>query len=1198
MYKYIENAIENYNENSSHGLLLKHIPKNSRVLEFGCGKGVFASYITETLGCTVTGVDISEEAIEFAEAHIDTAIVADLESKGWQKLIPQKDYDVILCADLLEHLSSPERFLVQAGKLLAEDGKILFSVPNLAHADVLVNLFSGRFNYTDIGLLDTTHIHFFAKDNILQMFSNAGLELYDLTGTTAPMGGTEQAFPEAAESTKRAVLCADYNNVYQFVGAAYKKDYAKKNGITFNDTLPKNIISTAKVYFDRGNGLSETDTAVFPIQGGITKLEIEIPKGTKQIRFDPTDSGTFIATDISFKAGKKELVPHATACIEQFGNCIIYTDDPQYYITLEDTVKTVTVEFTVLSLLITDSQLTLIRDAASAHSRSTIDRLQGELSAKETSIGLLQGSIGQLQGEIGLKNRSIQELTQQSELLAKDTERLNQQISSLSQQLSELNASYAKSCEELTEMVAKNIDLVNSVTSYQQTTEKNQKQIRELNTEKDKLTQTLEAQKKSIRQLEEDLKKAIQTYNEAHHKNQMCMEQIADLTDDRDRHAQALAEERANAARLQVVIETYQLHYNAAIEQRDALQAHARNLEEMYQNISTSASWKITKPVRATLDLIKKILKKILPVSLIKRGFRCYRENGLRYTLRRIKEKRKARKAAKRTVYGPEELEMQRKTVFPKKIKFSILVPLYNTPLQFLEEMIDSVKNQTYANWELCLADGSDKDLNLAKEVKRIAKGDSRIRYKKLAKNFGISENTNACIKMATGDYIALFDHDDLLHPAALYEVMRAICEKDADFIYTDENTFSQTPADAYCPHHKPDFAPDLLRSYNYICHFTVFSKTLLKKIGGGFRKEFDGSQDYDIILRLTEQAQNIVHIPQILYYWRAHRNSVASDISAKPYTLDAARRALAEHLERVGLKGTVTDSRIPSTYRIQYELTEEPLVSLIIPNMDHIDVLDQCIQSVEKRSTYRNFEILIVENNSRKDETFAYYDKITKEYDNIRVVRWAYEFNYSKINNFALKSAKGKYVVLLNNDIEILTPSWIEEMLMFVQRDDVGAAGIMLYYPDDTVQHAGVILGIGGVAGHSHKYFPRGDYGYMSRMTLAQNLSAVTAACMMIKTSVLEEVGGLDETLAVAFNDVDLCMKIREAGHLIVWTPYAEAYHYESKSRGLEDTPEKQKRFQKEVYTFMDKWGDVLAKGDPYYNPNLTLEHENFSLK
>lgn len=653
---------------------------------------------------------------------------------------------------------------------------------------------------------------------------------------------------------------------------------------------------------------------------------------------------------------------------------------------------------------------------------------------------------------------------------------------------------------------------------------------------------------------------------------------------------------------LEAELAHYKEHYHAAIGQREALKIQLAEVQNAYSAISNAFFWKITKPFRVCLDALKRIFGKVAFFRLMGKGLRCLHQNGWRYTWRKVKNKLTHRQEYTELTNTPlfteEELEAQRTEVFPRSIKFSIVVPLYNTPEKFLHEMIRSVIDQTYADWELCMADGSDEAHgNVERICRQYMRKDLRIKYQRLEENLGISGNTNACLEMATGDYIGLFDHDDLLHPAALHEVMRAICEQDADFIYTDENTFHEKPEDAFCPHFKPDYAPDTLRSYNYICHFTVFSSELLDEVGN-FRREFDGSQDYDMVLRLTEKASKIVHIPEILYFWRAHSGSTAGDISAKPYTMDAARRALGEHLDRVGLVGEVEDSSIPSTYRIKYTISGCPKVSIVIPNMDHADTLRTCISSILEKTTYENFEIVIIENNSRKEETFAYYDELKTD-PRIQIVTWEGKFNYSAINNFGVReAATGEYILLLNNDIEVITPDWLQEMLMFAQRSDVGAVGAMLYYPDDTIQHAGVILGIGGVAGHAHKYFPRGDFGYMSRATIAQDLSVVTAACVMLPRTVWDEVGGLDETFEVAFNDVDLCMRIRKAGYLIVWTPYAELYHYESKSRGAEDTPEKKKRFEGEVRRFQARWKSELAAGDPYYNPNLTLVREDFSVK
>lgn len=615
-------------------------------------------------------------------------------------------------------------------------------------------------------------------------------------------------------------------------------------------------------------------------------------------------------------------------------------------------------------------------------------------------------------------------------------------------------------------------------------------------------------------------------------------------------------------------------------------------------NSPENPSKKAVSPLRRITALIKRLA--------IGRTLVYLKKNGLRATVYRVLkgagpmpvDKRKFKKIAEGYYISAQRREQEENAQFPKDIKFSVLVPLYNTPDSFLKAMIESVQAQTYKNWELCLADGSDKEHSFVGEIcKKYAGKDERIKYEKLEKNLGISENTNACIRMATGEYIALFDHDDLLHPSALYEVMRAICEHGADFIYTDENTFSEKPRDAYNPHFKPDFSPDTLRSYNYICHLSVFSRELLDSVGY-FRSEYDGSQDYDLILRLTEKAKKVFHIRKILYYWRAHKNSVAQDVGAKPYTVTAAKKALAAHLERCGLKGEVLDSSVPTTYHIKYEIDGNPLISVIIPNKDHTDDLDICLKSLYEKSSYKNFEVIIVENNSTEKETFEYYEAIAQKHGNIKIVKWEGNFNYSAINNFGVNYAKGEFILLLNNDVEIINGSCLEEMLMFAQRKDVGAVGAKLYYSDDTVQHAGVILGLGGTAGHAHKHFGRSHPGYMARASIAQNLSACTAACLMMRRDVFDEVGGLDESFEVAFNDVDLCMKIRKKGYLVVFTPYAELYHYESKSRGNDSTPEKLERFRGEIDRFKEKWQKQLDDGDPYYNPNLTLTRDDFSLK
>ena len=616
---------------------------------------------------------------------------------------------------------------------------------------------------------------------------------------------------------------------------------------------------------------------------------------------------------------------------------------------------------------------------------------------------------------------------------------------------------------------------------------------------------------------------------------------------------------------------------------------------DLYRGVISSGWWKITTPFRKLQD----VLKRIPVIKYFGKALAVLIKYGPKALWQAVKNKRHVQKSGADFKISTKRREEESNTRFENEVKISVVVPLYNTPIKYLNEMIASVVGQTYSNWELCLADGSDAEHpEVGETVLALAAKDPRIVYRKLEKNLGISENTNAALDVATGDYISLFDHDDLLHPSALFMVVKTINEQKADFVYTDEVTFiNDSVKNTINLHYKPDFSIDTLRSHNYICHLTTFKRSLLD-VAGRFRKECDGSQDYDIILRLTEKAEKIVHIPEILYYWRGHKNSTAQDINSKPYIINAAHRALEDHLERVGLKGRVLDAQIPSTYRIEYEIEGEPLVSIVIANKDSYDILSTCLNSIFERSTYKNYEIIIVENNSVDKETFEYYDFLKNAYHNVKIVNWEGKFNYSAINNLGVEHSSGEYVVLLNNDVEVIDNDWIEQMLMHAQRKDVGAVGAMLYFPDNTIQHAGVILGVGGVAGHSHKYFPRGTCGYMSRGAIIQNYSAVTFACVMIPRAVFDEVGGIDESFEVAFNDVDMCMRIRATDRLIVFTPYCQLYHYESKSRGSEDTPEKVTRFNSEIDRFKARWGKELEAGDPYYNKHLTLHYEDFSFR
>lgn len=542
-----------------------------------------------------------------------------------------------------------------------------------------------------------------------------------------------------------------------------------------------------------------------------------------------------------------------------------------------------------------------------------------------------------------------------------------------------------------------------------------------------------------------------------------------------------------------------------------------------------------------------------------------------------------------------EELQRQRDTEFEYEPLISILVPVYNTPEEFLKQMIQSVRKQTYGKWELCIANANPANETVAEILRISSTKDERIKVKDVPENEGIAQNTNAALASATGDYIGLLDHDDLLTPDALYEVVKMINENDRpQVLYSDEDKITMDLSEHFQPHMKPDYNKDLLRSNNYITHFFVAERMLVEEVGGE-DGEYNGAQDYDLILKCTERAKGIAHIPRILYHWRVHKASTADNPASKMYAFDAGKRAIEDHLKRCGEIGKVSHEKDLGFYRVKYQVQGSPLISIIIPNKDQVESLDKCLRSIEK-SSYKNYEIIIVENNSTEDETFAYYKKI--ESDKIRIVYWSDEFNYSAINNFGVKHARGDYLLLLNNDVEVIATDWLEELTANCQRKDVGIVGARLYYPDDTIQHAGIVIGIGGVAGALFVGMPRMFTGYLHKAAIQQDLSAVTAACMMVKRSVYEELGGLEEELKVAFNDVDFCLRAREKGYLVVYDPNVELYHFESKSRGTEDSKEKIRRFQNEIEYMRSHWLELLKKGDPMYNPNLTLTKWDYSLR
>lgn len=520
----------------------------------------------------------------------------------------------------------------------------------------------------------------------------------------------------------------------------------------------------------------------------------------------------------------------------------------------------------------------------------------------------------------------------------------------------------------------------------------------------------------------------------------------------------------------------------------------------------------------------------------------------------------------------------------------SILIPVYNIEQKYLFACVDSILNQTYENFEICIVDDASTKEETINSLKLLEEKDSRIKIKYRKKNGHISATTNDALAMAKGEFVGLVDDDDLLAPNALYEVVKVLNEnKKLDFIYSDEDKIDEKGVKRCYPHFKPDFSPDTLMGGNYICHFSVIRTSIVKKVGG-FEVGLEGAQDHDLFLKISEVTDKFYHIPKILYHWRMIPGSTAAVPGNKSYAYDRGRTAVENALKRRKLNGTVTQNN-GGHYFVDYQLKNEPLISIIIPTKDYSDTLEKCLVSIYEKTTYKNYEVIVVNNNSVEEKTFKLFDTYKNKYSNFKVIDANMEFNYSKINNLAVKEAKGEYIVLLNNDTEVITPEWLEKMVGYASLEHIGAVGVKLLYFDDTVQHGGVVLGICGIARHAYVNQSRDNPGNYGRLLVPYNYSAVTAACLMVKKSKFESVGGLEEELAVNFNDVDFNLKLLKKGYYNILLPHVLLYHYESKSRGFDTTLKKQTRSLKECEYMYKHWGQELLN-DKMYNPNFSKSY------
>lgn len=1078
--------------NDSHMALARRIKPGESILELGCSSGYLSRFLTQDLGCRVVGVDIDAQALQQAKAVCHKAIVADLDQNSWFKEIQGEVFDTILCADVLEHLKSPATLLKQLKAYLSPNGRVLASIPNIAHASIRLELLQGHFDYESLGILDDTHLHFYTLDGCVAMLMQAGYLCHDVAYSIHDL---------ADEVIDECVQRLGLNNSAQFRQLLHKPDASAfqfiLEAIPAAEELlrhkppmlsPKPLVSSGAFYSLK--------------QEQIDNLEKQVQVQTQE---------------------REALKREYDAIVEHNRNHVKHSK------ALEEKVIALERE----------------RDAERVHNKNheqSILAFEKRVIAieRERDAERLHNKNHQL--NIRALEEKVQALQQE-----RDAEKVHNQ-----NHLKNIQAFEAK------------------VTALEQ--ERDAEKIHNLNHQ-----QNIAAWVQTGRVLDEGLFDLTFRLDALTVEKQALLAQMQQL---QEHYGQVIADREQQLA----TMTGHTLH----------LQAEIARLEGVLQRVHSKVSYRAVRMIKDAPKILTGARKADVPLEMAQQLTVTGSENEEAYNVHDY--------TAWLQRYGDRSTDLQRYAkeclTWTTGPKIAIVMPVYNPTKHCLVEAIESVINQVYPHWELCIADDASTESYVPELLQHYARLDQRIKMMRRSENGHISRASNDALQLVQADFVALMDHDDLLTPDALYWVAKTIdAHPSVELIYSDEDKITAA-GQRYGAYFKPDWNPELLLSHNFICHLGVYRTLKLRQLGG-FDPEFDGAQDYDLALRYvaTLNAEQIKHIPRILYHWRAIEGSTANGIHEKPYAEPLICKAVQKALAAKGVQAEVSaHGRLAGALQVHYALPAElPLVSIIIPTRNGFSLLKRCVESLLTHTDYRNFEIIIVDNGS--DDWIAQrYLAYLQTDARVRIIHDDSPFNYAALNNKAVAQAKGEFIALLNNDLEVINEDWLSEMVGIAQHPEVGAVGAKLYYPNDTIQHAGVIVGLGGVAGHSHKHFPRDNAGYCGRLLLTQNLSAVTAACLVVRKAVFNQIGGFDEiNLKVAFNDVDLCLRIQEAGYWNVWTPYAELYHYESATRGYEDTPEKQARFSSEVEYMKKRWGTSLL-WDPAYNPNLTLDREDFS--
>ena len=1193
--------------NDSHMGLARRINAGERILELGCSSGYLSRFLKQDLGCSVVGVDIDSDALKEAAAFCDKAIVADLDDSAWLEKIAHDKFDTILCADVLEHLKNPAMVLANLKPFLKPSGRVLASIPNVAHASVRLELLQGHFDYERLGILDDTHLHFYTLDGCVSMLMQAGFLCRDVAYSIHDIAdevidGCLQTVGMQISAQGRQRFHAPDATAFQFIIEAFPVAEAllKHKPPVLS---PKPLVSSGAFYNHKQEIIEglETQLELLEKDRNIFRNERDALLVHTKNHLDNIDAlkSQLLARERERDAEKIHNKNHEDN-IKAFERKALALERELSAERIHNKNHEISIKEFELKVAVLEQQ----RNAEKVHNTNHLKSIQ----AFEQKVVALE------------KERDAERVHNQNHV--KNSQAFEIKVAALEQVVDRLK-------NERDAEKVHNVNHLKSIQAFEQKVvalEKERDAEKVHNQNHVKNSQAFEIKVAALEQSVDILKKerdAEKVHNANHLKSIQAFEQkVIALEKERDaekvhnqNHVHAIAEWVKTARildeklfELTLQVETLTLanqhisatvgHSNAEI---DALQAHAHHvrgevarLEGVLQRVHQKASYRTIRFIKDSPQTLARTFKRTKRVSLpesvspIETAV-VEQYNGHDYT-------------AWLARYGDisHDLLNYQATLktWKNTPKIAILMPTYNPTQACLEAAIESVLAQVYPFWELCIADDASSEPHVKSVIQRYAAADKRIKTVFRTENGHISIASNSALKLVSADYVALMDHDDALTPDALYWVAKTINDyPEVQLIYSDEDKLN-SHGERYGAYFKPDWNPELFMSHNFICHLGVYKTAKIRELGG-FDPAFDGAQDYNLALRYvaTISDHDIKHIPRILYHWRATPGSTANGIHEKPYAEPLIRKAVEHALAAKGVAAEVTaHALLPGALRVRYTLPKRlPLVSIVIPTRNGFSLLKRCVESILTKTDYANIEIIIIDNGS-DDWIVQRYLAYLEADQRITVLRDDSPFNYAALNNKAVALAKGELVALLNNDLEVINDDWLSEMVSYALQPGVGAVGAKLYYPNDLIQHAGVIVGLGGVAGHSHKHFPRDNPGYCGRLFLTQNLSAVTAACLVLKKSVFDQVGGFDAVhLSVAFNDVDLCLRIQEAGFWNVWTPYAELYHYESATRGYEDTPEKQARFTSEVEYMKKRWGEGLLI-DPAYNPNLTLDREDFS--